>query len=164
LAGLRDLARAYPEVKIYAISPDSTGEGRAFVQLLASDHRGELPFPLLSDPGSRIIDRYALRDEAYAGKKEDGIPHPAVFVLDEKGRIRWMKVETDFRERPSNAEIAAAIDGMEKELSRAKGKASLPAGGFMQRRYPTTSCYPRYYRASEPPNPPSIDRAGSYSR
>ncbi len=113
MAGLRDLARAYPEVKIYAISPDSTGEGRAFAQLLASDHRGELPFPLLSDPGSRIIDRYALRDEAYAGEKEDGVPHPAVFVLDAKGRIRWMKIESDFRERPSNAEIAAAIDGME---------------------------------------------------
>ena len=113
MAGLRELARVYPEVKIYAISPDSPEEGRKFAQLLASDHRGEVTFPLLSDPLSRVIDRYALRDEAYAGKKENGIPHPAVFVLDETGRIRWMKVETDFRERPSNAEIAAAIDAME---------------------------------------------------
>jgi peroxiredoxin len=100
-------------VKIYAISPDSPEEGRSFARLLATDHRGEVTFPLLSDPRSRVIDRYVLRDEAYAGKKEDGIPHPAVFVLDAKGRIRWMKVETDFRERPSNAEIAAAIDGIE---------------------------------------------------
>ena len=100
-------------MKIYAISPDSPEEGRNFAQLLASDHRGEVTFPLLSDPLSRVIDRYALRDDAYAGKKEDGVPHPAVFVLDAKGRIRWMKVETDFRERPSNGEIAAAIDGME---------------------------------------------------
>ena len=113
MAGLREIVRAYPEVKFYAISPDSTEEGKKFAQLLASDHRGEVTFPLLSDPGSRVIDRYALRDEAYAGKKEDGIPHPAVFVLDAKGRIRWMKIETDFRERPSNAEIAAAIDGIE---------------------------------------------------
>jgi peroxiredoxin len=113
LAGLRELARAYPEVKIYAISPDSTEDGRKFAQLLASDHRGEVTFPLLSDPGSRVIGRYALRDEAYSGKKENGIPHPAVFVLDAKGRIRWMKIETDFRERPSNADIAAAIDGIE---------------------------------------------------
>ncbi len=72
-----------------------------------------MTFPLLSDPGSRIIDRYALRDEAYAGQKEDGIPHPAVFVLDAKGRVRWVKIETDFRERPSNASIAAAIDAIE---------------------------------------------------
>lgn len=113
MAGLRELARAYPEVKIYAISPDSTEDARKFAQLIATDHRGEVTFPLLSDPRSRVIDRYALRDEAYAGKKENGIPHPAVFVLDARRRIRWMKIEADFRERPSNAEIAAAIDGME---------------------------------------------------
>jgi peroxiredoxin len=100
-------------VKIYAISPDSIEDARKFAQLIASDHRGAVPFPLLSDPLSRVIDRYALRDEAYAGKTEYGIPHPAVFVLDATGRVRWMKVETDFRERPSNAEIAAAIDAME---------------------------------------------------
>jgi peroxiredoxin len=100
-------------VKIYAISPDSPEEGKKFAQLLATDHRGDVTFPLLSDPGSRVIDRYALRDEAYAGKSEDGIPHPAVFVLDAKGRVRWTKIETDFRERPTNASIAAAIDAME---------------------------------------------------
>jgi peroxiredoxin len=100
-------------VRFYGISPDSTEDARKFTQLIASDHRGEVTFPLLSDPRSRVIDRYALRDEAYAGEKEDGIPHPAVFVLDEKGRVRWMKIETDFRERPSNAEIAAAIDAIE---------------------------------------------------
>ncbi len=100
-------------MKIYAISPDSPEEGRQFAKLIASDRRGEVTFALLSDPRSRVIDRYALRDQAYAGKKEDGIPHPAVFVLDATGRVRWMKVETDFRERPSNAEIAATIDGME---------------------------------------------------
>ena len=100
-------------MEIYAISPDSPEDGRKFAQLIASDHRGDVTFSLLSDPLSRVIDRYALRDEAYSGKKEDGIPHPAVFVLDATGRVRWMKVETDFRERPSNAEIAAAIDGIE---------------------------------------------------
>jgi peroxiredoxin len=100
-------------VKFYAISPDSPEESRKFAALIAADRRGALTFSLLSDPLSRVIDRYNLRDEAYAGKTEYGIPHPAVFVLDAKGRIRWMKIETDFRERPTNAEIAAAIDGTE---------------------------------------------------
>jgi peroxiredoxin len=100
-------------VKFYAISPDSPEESRKFAALIAADHSGALTFSLLADPLSRIIDRYHLRDEAYAGKKEYGIPQPAVFVLDANGRIRWMKIETDFRERPTNAEIAAAIDGME---------------------------------------------------
>jgi peroxiredoxin len=65
---------------------------------------------LLSDPGAATIDRYGLRDPAYKGQKLDGVPHPAVFVLDQRGVIRWMKIEDDYRERPSNEEIAAALD------------------------------------------------------
>jgi peroxiredoxin len=113
VVGLRELARVYPEVRFYAISADPPEESRRFAAKVAADHRGELAFPLLSDPLSRVIDRYGLRDEAYAGKKEDGIPHPAVFVLDQKGRVRWVKIESDFRERPSNEEVAAALDAFE---------------------------------------------------
>ena len=82
--------------------------------MVATDHRGELTFSLLSDPLSRVIDRFGLRDEGYVGEKEYGIPHPAVFVLDQKGRVRWVKIETDFRERPSNEDIAAALDAFEE--------------------------------------------------
>jgi peroxiredoxin len=107
------LARAYPEVRIYAISTDSQEESRKFAGTVASDHRGEVTFPLLSDALARVIDRYGLRDEAYAGQKEYGIPHPAVFVLDQQGRVRWAKIESDFRERPSNEDVAAALDAFE---------------------------------------------------
>ena len=69
-------------------------------------------FPLLSDPQSGTIDRYGLRDPAYEGKKVYGIPHPAVFVLDRQGRVRWSRIETDYRQRPSNEEIRAAIDAI----------------------------------------------------
>jgi peroxiredoxin len=54
-----------------------------------------------------------LRDPAYRGEKLDGVPRPAVFVLDGQGRVRWAKVESDYRERPSNEEVAAALDGLE---------------------------------------------------
>jgi len=54
-----------------------------------------------------------LRDPAYAGQKIDGVPHPAVFVLDQSGRIRWMKIESDYRERPSNEEVATALDAFD---------------------------------------------------
>ncbi len=113
MAGLRELARAYPEVHIYAISPDPTEQSRQFARMIAADHRGEVTFSLLSDPLSRVIDRYGLRDKAYAGQKESGIPHPSVFVLDQRGRIRWVTIESDYRERPSNQEIAAALDAFE---------------------------------------------------
>lgn len=66
----------------------------------------------MSDPNSEVIDRYALRDPAYAGQKIAGVPHPAVFVLDREGIVRWSKVETDYRQRPSNEEIRAALDAV----------------------------------------------------
>jgi len=66
-------------------------------------------FSFLSDARSVAIDRYRLRDPAYT----NGVPHPSVFVLDQSGHIRWMKIESDYRERPSNEEVAAALDAFE---------------------------------------------------
>jgi len=114
LVGLRDLARAFPDVRFYAISPDSPEQSRDLAKRIAADGRGAVGFSLLSDRRSVTIDRYGLRDPAYAGEKLNGVPHPSVFVLDQRGRIRWMKVESDYRERPSNEEVAAALDSFER--------------------------------------------------
>lgn len=97
-------------MRFYAISLDRPDESRELARKIASDGRGPLGFPLLFDPHARTIDRYSLRDPAYKGDKLDGVPRPAVFVLDAQGRIRWSKIETDYRERPTNEEIAAALD------------------------------------------------------
>jgi peroxiredoxin len=67
----------------------------------------------LFDARSIVIDRYGLRDPEYKGEKLDGVPHPSVFVLDGDGRVRWVKIESDYRERPSNEDIAAALDSFE---------------------------------------------------
>lgn len=69
-----------------------------------------MEFQLLSDPESQTIDRYAVRDPAYAGTDNDGLPHPAIFVLDEEGIVRWSRIETDYKQRPEVAEIQAALD------------------------------------------------------
>ncbi len=100
-------------MRFYAISPDRPEQSREFAQKVAADGRGPLGFPLLSDPHAAVIDRYGLRDPAYAGQKIDGVPHPSVLVLDQQGRIRWAKIESDYRERPTNGEVAAAIDSIE---------------------------------------------------
>ena len=113
MAGLRDLARAYGDVRFYAISRDLPAESHDLAGKIARDGRGAVSFSLLSDPRSEVIDRYGLRDPAYAGEKIDGVPRPSVFVLDQSGRVRWAKVESDYRERPSNADIAAALDAFE---------------------------------------------------
>ncbi len=60
-----------------------------------------------------MIDRYGLRDPEYAKEKLNGVPHPAVFVLDEQGRVRWEKIESDYRERPTNTDVATALDAFQ---------------------------------------------------
>ncbi len=101
-------------MRFYAISPDVPDQSRKLDREIAADGRGVLGFSLLSDPRGAVIDRYALRDRAYAGQKIDGVPQPSVFVLDQRGRIRWAKIESDYRERPSNEDVAAALDAFER--------------------------------------------------
>jgi len=109
LVGLRDVARTYPEVRFFAISPDRPNDSREFADKVARDGRGPLGFPLLSDLRSSVIDRYELRDPSY----NTGVPHPTVLVLDATGKIRWMKIETDYRVRPTNEEVVAALDSFD---------------------------------------------------
>ncbi|MCA1617688.1 MAG: peroxiredoxin family protein, partial [Acidobacteria bacterium] len=85
-------------------------QSREFAKKIAQDGRGEVKFPLLSDPDSRVIDAYGLRDPAYAGQKVEGIPHPTVYVIDKAGRVTWALVESDYKKRPTNDEIRAVLD------------------------------------------------------
>lgn len=112
MAELRTLLKSNEQVKLYAVSRDSHEESREFAKKIAQDGRGEVSFPLLSDPDSRVIDAYGLRDPAYAGQKVEGIPHPAVYVIDKTGRVAWAVVESDYKKRPSNEEIRAALDAL----------------------------------------------------
>lgn len=96
-------------VKLYAISIDPPNVSKDFAEKLGGDGKGAINFPILSDPGHKIIDAYGLLDPAYSGQKLDGIPHPAVLVIDKNGKIVWMKVEVNYRERPTVQEIRAAL-------------------------------------------------------
>ena len=67
---------------------------------------------MLSDPGHRVIDGYGLRDPAYTEQKFDGIPYPAVYLIDRAGRVAWAKIHQDYKQRPSIQEIRAALDSL----------------------------------------------------
>ena len=114
MAELRTLLKPDEAAKLYAVSVDSPRESREFAEKIASDGRGEVALALLSDPDSRTVDAYGLRDPAYAGQEKEGIPHPAVYVLDKTGRVAWARVESDYRKRPTNAEIRAALDSLKE--------------------------------------------------
>ena len=111
---MRSLLKPNEAASLYAVSVDGPTESRQLAEKIASDKRGEVAFPLLSDPGSRTIDAYGLRDPAYAGKGTDGIPHPAVYVIDKSGRVALAKIESDYKKRPANDEIRAALDALKE--------------------------------------------------
>ena len=112
MAAVRTLLKKGENVKLYAISVDSPEVSRDFAKKIASDGKGEVTFPILSDPEHKIIDAYGLRDPAYEGQKFAGIPHPAVYVIDKSGKVVWARIESNYRERPASDEIRAALDAL----------------------------------------------------
>ena len=77
---------------------------------IAKDGKGEVNFPILSDPNHKTIDAYGLFDPAYIGQDFEGIPHPAIYILDKNRKIVWAKVEPDYRKRPTNEEIRTELN------------------------------------------------------
>lgn len=98
--------------KVYAISVDPPDVSRSFAEKIASDGKGKVNFPLLFDPDHKIIDAYGLRDPAYEGQNIYGIPKAAVYVIDKNSKVAWAKIESNYRERPTNQEIRAALDAL----------------------------------------------------
>ena len=99
-------------VKLFAISVDPPDVSKTFAEKIASDGKGATVFPLLSDLDHKIIDAYGLRDPTYEGQKVYGIPHPAVYVIDKQGKVVWARIESDYKQRPTNEEIRAALDSL----------------------------------------------------
>lgn len=97
------------QVNVYAISVDSPAESKQFAEKISADGKGNISFPILSDPGHRLIDAFGIRDPDYNGQKFEGIPHPSVYVIDKDGRVAWARVEKDYKERPINDEVRAAL-------------------------------------------------------
>ncbi len=92
-------------VQVVGISYDS-------VEVLSefADKR-KITFPLLSDPESRTIIAYSLRNKETAGRgKQDGVPYPGTLLVDREGIIRAKLFVDGFRERHSVEELKQAAE------------------------------------------------------
>lgn len=69
--------------------------------------KSKITFPLLSDPESRTIEAYHIRNEAAKGKAE-GVPHPGTFIVDRDGVIRAKLFLEGFRDRHTTAALIEA--------------------------------------------------------
>jgi peroxiredoxin len=88
-------------VQIVGISYDDTKKLKTF-----SD-RNKIAFPMLSDPESKTIDAYNIRNEAAKGKAV-GVPHPGTFILDRAGVIRAKLFLEGFRDRHTTEALVEA--------------------------------------------------------
>ncbi len=77
--------------------------------------KSEIEFLLLSDPGSKTIDAYGIRNkDVEAGSRLDGIPHPGTFVIGKDGVIRAKLSRSGYRERHTPEELIEAVNRFDK--------------------------------------------------
>ena len=88
-------------IQLVGISYDDTKVLKTF-----SD-RIKIAFPLLSDPESKTVDAYHVRNEAARGKAV-GVPNPGTFILDRKGIIRAKLFLEGYRERHTTEALIEA--------------------------------------------------------
>jgi len=67
-------------------------------------------FVMLSDPDHAVIDRYGLFNEDSPKKRP--FPHPATYVIDREGVVRYRFVEVNYKVRPTNEDILEVLKGL----------------------------------------------------
>ena len=79
--------------------------------MLAEDLRRESPeeydFPFLEDKNHKVIDRYGILNP-----EGRGWPHPATYIIDTDGVVRWKYVEVDYTKRPTDKQILRELSDM----------------------------------------------------
>lgn len=71
----------------------------------------DIGFSMLSDPESKIIDAFGIRNESQKpGSAGYGIPHPGIMVFDNEGKLMLKFAEKSYRKRPKIDDVLAAVD------------------------------------------------------
>lgn len=107
LADMRNLKQ--DGFTVLAISPDPIERLKETKSKVAKDGKGEIPFALLSDPGSKTVNAFGVYDPTYAGQDVDGIPRASIFILDKDRKVVWANVSLDYKKRPTLDEIRAEV-------------------------------------------------------
>ena len=88
---------------VLAITVDSKEDLKKVTNKVYSNN-SKSNIELLSDPGHKVIDRYGLLNPS-----SRGLPHPATYIIDQKGIVRWKFVEVDYTVRPDNQQVLKAL-------------------------------------------------------
>ena len=93
--------------QILALSVDEPEDLQRMVDRISAEDSLAPRFPFLTDQEHLVIDRYGLFNDADPRGRQ--ITHPATIIIDREGVVRWKFVEVDYRIRPSNEDILAAL-------------------------------------------------------
>ncbi|QDU21026.1 Putative peroxiredoxin [Urbifossiella limnaea] len=101
-------------VKVVGVSYDAVAVLKGFAD------KQKITFPLLSDPDSKTIAAYALRNKETAGKKFgkadlDGVPYPGTILVGTDGVVKAKLFVDGYRERHGTAELVKAAEGLKKK-------------------------------------------------
>jgi peroxiredoxin len=101
--------------KVLAVSVDGPENLQMMVDRISEEDSVPPDFPFLSDPGHAVINRYGLFNAEDPKGRE--ITHPATFVIDTDGVVRWKMVEVNYKIRPTNEDVLrelAALDAVSR--------------------------------------------------
>ena len=99
------------ETEIVTVSVDERDGMEMMIERVAATDGARPDFVMLSDPDHAVIDRYGLYNENAPPTRP--LPHPATFVIDKEGVVRYRFVEVDYRVRPTNEDILEVLEGLE---------------------------------------------------
>jgi len=95
------------ETEIVTVSVDDQEGMQLMIDRVAADDGMAPDFIMLSDPDHAVIDRYGLFNENAPPNRP--LPHPATYVIDKEGVVRYRFVEVDYRVRPTNEDILEVL-------------------------------------------------------
>lgn len=96
------------DTELLVVSIDDDAGTQKAIDRIAAD--GTKPdFTFLSDPDHAVIARYGILNPAGTRR---GIPHPATYVIDKQGVVRWRDIQTDYKIRPANAAVLTAVQAL----------------------------------------------------
>jgi peroxiredoxin len=95
-----------PDTVILAVSVDKKTDLQKIFAKTSADKINPALL-LLSDPGHKVIDRYGILNP-----ESNGLPHPATYVIDKEGIVRWKFLEVNYRVRPTNEQVLEALKSL----------------------------------------------------
>jgi peroxiredoxin len=124
---LVELQEALPKfeaagIKLYAVSYDEVGALAEFA------HHHDIKYPLLSDVGSKVIDRFGIRNHFVTKDQIPyyGIPFPGTYLVDEQGIVSAKFFQRNLAQRES---AEAVIDSALGEILLGDEEPHAEGGG-----------------------------------